>query len=505
MKKILFSYLFLFIGILCYAQVNPPIDFESAITLKHFEDDAGSASIVTDPIGGSNMVAKTIKSATAGTSAGTTINGDAGFANPLPFTVSATTMSVRVYSPDAGIPVRLKVENKNDPTKTAETEAMTTGVNTWETLVFDFSTVAAGSSPYNPANTFDKASIFFNFGTNGATAGEKIYYWDDVAFGGTAITSYCDTDVTHLGVAAETASAIKLTIANVDAQSMKVTIESTTADPVDDLTVEKSGGSIIGAPVISAIDNSVAGKLSRTLTWTGTPPANIVLNVLWSKMTQDGNSQLIGGGANTTVAFSEDCIATPSPSVSLAGTTWKLAPMAAALGVGPNKGDVSWWSNSAEDVTTRACLFDDTFVFNADGSFNNVQGDETWVEGWQGVSEGCGTPVAPHNGSNAATWSYDATANTVTLNGLGAHLGLAKVVPNAKELTTPSTAPTSLTYPVELASDGNTMTIAVPFTTGDGGSGYWQFVFQKCVDTPTTSPLRQSQERNNQEILFFCD
>ena len=35
----------------------------------------------------------------------------------------------------------------------------------------------------------------------------------------------------------------------------------------------------------------------------------------------------------------------------LAGTTWALAQQAAALGVGPNKGDIGWWSNSAEDLT----------------------------------------------------------------------------------------------------------------------------------------------------------
>ena len=30
--------------------------------------------------------------------------------------------------------------------------------------------------------TYNMASIFFNFGTDGATAGEKIYYFDNVAF-----------------------------------------------------------------------------------------------------------------------------------------------------------------------------------------------------------------------------------------------------------------------------------------------------------------------------------
>jgi len=89
---------------------------------------------------------------------------------------------------------------------------------------------------------------------------------------------------------------------------------------------------------------------------------------------------------------------------SLIEGTWKMAPEAGALMVGPAANDGSWWSNSEEDVTIRACYFDDKYIFNADGSFNNVLDGETWLEAWQGVeSDQCGAPVAPHDGSNAAT------------------------------------------------------------------------------------------------------
>ncbi len=60
---------------------------------------------------------------------------------------------------------------------------------------------------------------------------------------------------------------------------------------------------------------------------------------------------------------------------------------------------------------TRACLFDDIFRFGADGSFTNVMGDETWLEPWQGAAaESCGAPVAPHDGSYAATYVHDEVA-----------------------------------------------------------------------------------------------
>ena len=42
-----------------------------------------------------------------------------------------------------------------------------------------------------------------------------------------------------------------------------------------------------------------------------------------------------------------------------------------------------WWQNSQDDVETRWCLFDDEYVFHADGTFENVFNGETWVQPWQ--------------------------------------------------------------------------------------------------------------------------
>jgi len=161
-----------------------------------------------------------------------------------------------------------------------------------------------------------------------------------------------------------------------------------------------------------------------------------------------------------------------TPAPDWAGT-WKLSPEAGALKVGPGVDDGSWWANSLEDVTTRACYFDDDYVFNADGSFNNVLGTETWLETWQGVTaEGCGTPVAPHDGSNAATYAYDAGGGTVTLTGVGAYLGLPKVY-NGGEITAANadTSIASITYDIAFSgADNDTMTVSINF-----GPGYWTY------------------------------
>jgi hypothetical protein len=161
----------------------------------------------------------------------------------------------------------------------------------------------------------------------------------------------------------------------------------------------------------------------------------------------------------------------------LAGT-WKITPEAGSLYVGPEKGSAAWWSSSVADVTTRACYFDDQYVFGADGSFSNVMGDQTWVEGWQtGVAPGCGAPVAPHNGATA-TYTYDATAGTLVINGAGAYIGLAKAV-NAGELGTNEDVrssveiPSSITYEVTVV-DASNLTVHVNF-----GAGYWNYKLTK--------------------------
>lgn len=146
---------------------------------------ADNSTIVTDPTDPANKVAKVIKTATAETWAGTTVTAAAalGFKNRIPFSVGNTKMNVRVWSPDAGIKVRLKVEDHSDNTKSVETEATTTVANGWQDLTFDFSNQASGTAAINYAYNYDKASIFFNFGTSGAVAGEKTYYFDNMVFG----------------------------------------------------------------------------------------------------------------------------------------------------------------------------------------------------------------------------------------------------------------------------------------------------------------------------------
>jgi hypothetical protein len=220
MKKQLFSLqtslalMFLMFGMFCLqaqVQMDLPVNFEG-VAFEYgvigFEGSEAS-TIEVDPTDATNTVVKVIKSNTAQPWAGTTVTAPAGlgFATPIPFTSTQTQMSVRVWSPDAGIVVRLKVEKHNDPTISVETDAITTVANGWETLVFDFANEGAGTAALNLTSIYDKASIFFNYGVNGATAGEKTYYFDDVEFYQPA----APTDLVITTTVCTTANEVRLT------------------------------------------------------------------------------------------------------------------------------------------------------------------------------------------------------------------------------------------------------------------------------------------------------
>ncbi len=161
-------------------QINLPVTFDDPAinyTVTDFGNNQTGDGV--DPLNAANKIKITTKPTGAETWAGTTIGTSAGFASKIPVTASATQMSIRMYSPAAGIRIRLKIEDHTNPTKSVETEALTTLANAWETLIFDFNYPATGTAAINLAYNYDMASVFFDFGTAG---NGKVFYWDDVKF-----------------------------------------------------------------------------------------------------------------------------------------------------------------------------------------------------------------------------------------------------------------------------------------------------------------------------------
>lgn len=132
----------------------------------------------------------------------------------------------------------------------------------------------------------------------------------------------------------------------------------------------------------------------------------------------------------------------------LAGTTsktWYLQREGIALGIGPGVNDNQWWSfGGATPLAERPCVLDDSYTFNRDGSFDFNSNGTLFVDavangGW--IVNGEDTEIC-RDESEAGVWgdnpdreafanggdytfTYDNNNNTLTLDGLGAYIGLA--------------------------------------------------------------------------------
>jgi len=184
-----------------------------------------------------------------------------------------------------------------------------------------------------------------------------------------------------------------------------------------------------------------------------------------------------------TLLFLSICI---SFSAQIVGS-WSLNPAAGAIGVGPDSANTSWWTSDAGAVTTRGCLFDDSIVFNSNGTYDHYMDGSTWLETWQAGSpaEGCGAPIAPHSGGS---YNYSYNNGVLTVNGLGAHLGLAKVHNGGED-----GAPVNdqITYSVTFSGASNeimTVDISFPNAGGTNGLGWWRYVYLKNGAPPPPPP-----------------
>jgi hypothetical protein len=173
-------------SVLTFDEATPPL-------LTDFGGE--TSSLVVDPAGGSNKVLKVVKPVAANLWAGTTVSTAANQAiATLAFSATATKLTLRAYSPAVGVHVRLKVEDAANGGHSVETEAITTVAGAWELLTFDFSAPASGTAGINLAYTYNKASVFPDFGKGSDAAGnpmpaDRTYYFDDLTFLGGAATA----------------------------------------------------------------------------------------------------------------------------------------------------------------------------------------------------------------------------------------------------------------------------------------------------------------------------
>lgn len=474
-----------------------PIDFESStVNYTFFNFGGGEGNgvpLVSNPapndVNDSETVASYTKVSGSETWAGTsaTLNAPIDFSN-------GTLIKMDVYSPQAGVPVLFKIENADDSEIFVESQELTTVSNEWETLTFDMSIV-------NISSTYEVLALFFNFNNSGT--GET-YYFDNIRTASAvdiALPLGFEAGVSNYmfggfgGGSAEVVANPVLGGINASNQVVKQNKASgsdTWAGATIDLT-EKVDFNIsttlnmkvwspeANIPVLlkfedpndSTIFVEVTSTVTEANTWTEVEFdfSGVDASQNWSRMATFFDFGTPGTGLDY---YFDDITYKTESSDDLTGT-WKMAEEAGSFGVGPSVGDISWFSCDAGCVTDRECYFNDTYTFNSNGTFTNGFGDDnqTWVEQWQsGSPDACAASVAPHDGSNAATYSFDAQNNTLKLSGEGAFIGLPKAV-NAGELPNVP-VPNEVTYSVSFESP-TTMNVYVE--SGDGV--FWQYKLVK--------------------------
>jgi CxxC motif-containing protein (DUF1111 family)/predicted lipoprotein with Yx(FWY)xxD motif len=96
-------------------------------------------------------------------------------------------------------------------------------------------------------------------------------------------SAYCETSIFHLNNTNEVGSEILLTIEAVSASSIRVAIRSNDNDSLSDLSVESLSGL-----AVTGDNNAETGTLAKIMSWNGTAPNHVAMNILWSKQSKGG-------------------------------------------------------------------------------------------------------------------------------------------------------------------------------------------------------------------------
>jgi len=164
------------------------LDFRTTGQTYKMTDFGGTASTfpaVGAPTGGpSSPVVQIVKTAGAQFWAGTTLSvGYLDSIGTIPFSSLHTKLTALVYSPLAGASFKLKLEDANDGSHAVETDA--TAVLGWQTLTFDMGVQSGGTPALNLSYTYNKLSLFPNFGNVPGT--DQVYYVGPITFLGTSM------------------------------------------------------------------------------------------------------------------------------------------------------------------------------------------------------------------------------------------------------------------------------------------------------------------------------
>jgi PKD repeat protein len=179
--------------------------------------------------------------------------------------------------------------------------------------------------------------------------------------------------------------------------------------------------------------------------------------------------------------------------------TWKLFREGTCLSLGPNASDPAQWWPGLQNNGKRPCVYDQTFTFGLDGSFVFDDMGMFWGENdpWGGTAnhETCFEPTAANmvnkDGADVSAWgsgthsfTYDPSTGEVSLNGLGAWMGLVHTV-GSPDLYSNIPTP-SRTFNVSITQNEGYDLMTLTYDYGDGnagGGGLWTCVYASYSDS----------------------
>nr|WP_298998134.1 immunoglobulin-like domain-containing protein [uncultured Allomuricauda sp.] len=299
---------------------------------------------------------------------------------------------------------------------------------------------------------------------------------------------FCQTQIQAFG--GDAGSDILISVFNVDAQTMRIEIESADSDPVDDLVFP--AGDWNPVPGISVAPAEVSpGVWAGEFFYGAGAPTDVEFNILWSKDSFGGNWSMNAPGNLATVPFNATC------DTSGGG------------GGGSNSG-----CTTGEVAATMLPL--------------DFEGCETFLSSFSSIGDGGVVPSLAANPNPSGINTSDNVLQVVRASGINRWGGIQNSFPsgtidittNTFKIKVYSSIP-DVTYRFELALDpqtdpatGNPMQV---FRQVTGGANEWvelEFTFENLPATPTTynqlvikpdNPDGSDGETTSEERTFYFD
>lgn len=245
-----------------------PIDFENPTLSYTFTNFGGAGTAVVDnPDVSEGNVSSRVAELAKGEGSEVWAGSFIELGEPIDFS-AGQKIRMKVWSPQAGIPILLKLENlENGGELFHEVTVTNTAANAWEELIFDFAEA-------DFSFTYQRVVVFFDFGTNGTGAS---YYFDDIEVtDGSAENNlpmdFESPDINYEFIGFGGASAE--VIANPDASGAN--------SSANVAALSKSEGSEVWAGVLANLSSPInfgAQQKIRMKTWSPTAGINVLLKV----------------------------------------------------------------------------------------------------------------------------------------------------------------------------------------------------------------------------------